>query len=257
MKIIVGDCVEELSKLEAGSIPLCVTSPPYGGLRTYNGKFTYDFNGLAYEMYRILCDGGILCWVIGDEVKNGAEMLIPFRQAVFFVDRGGLQVHDTMIYHKLNFSHPEKVRYHQVFEFVLILSKGKPRTFNPIVDKPNARAGQIGNLGVNSFTLRDGSKSLRRKKIITDNGMRGNVWTGKTRGQEEMCKKLPRTAMMPKWLARDLILSWSNPGDTVLDPFAGSGTVGQQAEKHGRHAILIDIDPELAELGTTKAPLCS
>jgi DNA modification methylase len=49
--------------------------------------------------------------------------------------------------------------------------------------------------------------------------------------------------MMPQWLARDLILSWSSPGDTVIDPFAGSCTTGIEAEKLGRKAICIEINP--------------
>jgi adenine-specific DNA-methyltransferase len=59
---------------------------------------------------------------------------------------------------------------------------------------------------------------------------------------------LKHPAMMPKWLARDLILSWSNEGDTVLDPFAGSFTTCIEAEKIGRKAIGIEINPEYIKL---------
>lgn len=88
----------------------------------------------------------------------------------------------------------------------------------------------------------------RTRNIITEYGMRGNIWKGKTRGQEEMCEALPHPAMMPKWLARDLILSWSNPGDLVCDPMAGSGTVGMMALETGRRAVLIDSSEEYCEL---------
>lgn len=157
-------------------------------------------------------------------------------------------MHDTMIWHKLNFAHPEKVRYHQVFEYVFVLTKGKPRTFNPIKDKRNATAGRIGCLGKNTYAKRDGSRSTRATYVTKTLGQRGNVWTGKTRGQEEFCKNLPHPAMMPKWLARDLIASWSNPGDTILDPFAGSGTTGRQALELGRKFIGIDLNPDCIEL---------
>jgi DNA modification methylase len=242
-QIINSDCLEALSKMPEASVECIVTSPPYGQLRTYGG-FKWDFEAIAKELFRVLCDGGVLCWNVGDEVVEGSETLAPLRQAIYFKDSVGFCVHDTMIWHKLNFSSPSFNRYHQCFEYVFILSKGKPRTFNPIKDKQNSTAGRIGNLGTNTFMKRDGERETRSKYVTADLGMRHNVWKGKTRGQEDMCEVLPHPAMMPKWLARDLILSWSNHGDTVLDPFAGSGTTGKMALEVGRNAILIDSNPE-------------
>jgi DNA modification methylase len=242
-QIINSDCLEALSKMPEASVECIVTSPPYGNLRTYGG-FKWDFEVIAKELFRVLVSGGVLCWNVADQVVDGSETLTSFRQGLYFVDEVGFRMHDRMIYEKLNFSHPEKNRYHQVFEDIFILSKNAPRVFNPIKDKKNSTAGQIGNLGVNTFTEADGSKSVREKKVTAEFGMRHNVWKGKTRGQEDMCEVLPHPAMMPKWLARDLILSWSNHGDTVLDPFAGSGTTGKMALEVGRNAILIDSNPE-------------
>jgi len=245
--ILTGDCREILKTLPEKSVQCCVTSPPYDDLRTYGGH-SWDFELTALELHRVLCDGGVLCWNVGDQVVDGSETLTSCKQKIFFAEGCGFRVHDTMIYEKLNFSHPERVRYHQVFEYVFILSKGAPRSFNPIKDKKNATAGCVGNLGVNTFTERDGSKSERSKKVTAEYGMRTNVWKGKTRGQEDMCEVLPHPAMMPKWLARDLILSWSNLGDVVLDPFSGSGTTGQMAVEVGRKAILIELNPEYSQL---------
>ena len=241
-QIIQGDAAAMLATLPKASVQLVMTSPPYNDCRRYEGRVTaWDFEATATELERTLCSGGVICWNVGSQVVDGSETLTPFKQAIYFVDQCGLRLHDTMIYEKLNFSHPERVRYHQVFEYVFILSKGDPRCFNPIKDKKNLTAGCVGNLGVNTFTERDGSKSVRSKKVTAEYGMRGNVWRGKTRGQEDMCEELPHPAMMPKWLARDLILSWSNPGDTVLDPLCGSGTTLKQALEVGRNAIGIEI----------------
>jgi site-specific DNA-methyltransferase (adenine-specific) len=240
-----GDSVERLLEIPSGSIHLVVTSPPYDDLRSYGREAVeWNFEGTARQLYRVLCDGGVLCWNVNDSVEDGSETLTSCEQKIFFRRQCGFRIHDTMIYEKLNFSHPEKTRYHQVFEYVFVLSKGAPRTFNPIKDKKNATAGCVGNLGVNTFTERDGSKSERSKKVTAEYGMRHNVWKGKTRGQEDMCEVMKHPAPMPKWLARDLILSWSNPGDVVLDPFLGSGTVAQMANAHGRHAIGIDKSTE-------------
>jgi site-specific DNA-methyltransferase (adenine-specific) len=233
------DCLEGMREIEDKSIDLTVTSPPYDNLRTYGNESgpQWNFEKTAKELYRITKDGGVVCWNVNDSMIDGSESLTHARQAIFFVDVCGFNLHDTMIYKKSNFSHPEKVRYHQVFEYILILSKGSPKTFNPIKDKKNATAGCIGNLGVNTYTEKDGSKSVREKKVTAEYGMRLNVWEGNTRGQEDMCIKLDHPAMMPRWLARDLIISWSNKKDTVFEPFLGSGTTVEESIKLGRSFI--------------------
>lgn len=240
-KVLCGDVLEILKTLPGESVQCCVTSPPYGNLRTYEHGRGWDFEGTAAELYRVLVPGGVLCWNVGDEVVGGSETLTPFRQGVCFVDSVGFRMHDRMIYHKTNFSNPEHVRYHQMFEDVFVMSKGKPRTFNPICDKKNTYAG-TGTFGRNTFTRADGTKGERPKNVIKEFGMRGNVWTGPTRGQEEVCVSLPHPAMMPLWLAADLVKSWSNPGDTVLDPFAGSGTTLEVAKRLGRDYIGIELN---------------
>jgi site-specific DNA-methyltransferase (adenine-specific) len=242
-----GDCLEVLATLPEESVQTCVTSPPYDNLRTYQG-FEWDFENTARELYRVMCKGGVAAWNVGDSVVDGSETLTSAKQKIFFVEQCGFRLHDTMIYEKCNFSHPEKTRYHQVFEYVFILSKGAPRCFNPICDKPNSTAGAVGNFGVNTFTERDGSKSERTKKLKAEFGMRGNVWKGKTAGQETVCAELLHPAQMPEWLARDLVKSWSNEGDLVLDPFSGSGTTLAVAKSLGRKALGIELSAKYCEL---------
>lgn len=249
-RCIVGSCLDVLPTLEAGRVQLVVTSPPYDDLRTYGGikPFTWeDFTEASRALSRVLCDGGVMCWNVGDSVVDGSETLTSARQAIYFKDVCGLRVHDTMIYEKSNFGHPEKSRYHQLFEYVFVLSKGSPRCFNPIADKPNAWAG-TGPFGVSTMRSRDGSQVEKKRNIIADFGMRGNVWRGNTSGQESVCAEIKHPATMPFWLARDLIQSWSNPGDTVLDPFFGSGTTGKAAELLGRKWIGIEVNPEYEKL---------
>lgn len=245
-KIINSDCLEGLKVIPNNFIQLTVSSPPYQQVRDYNG-YQFEFKKTAKELYRITRNGGIVAWVIGDSVENKSLTLEPFEQALYFKNECGFLVHERLIYQKRNFSHPQKNRYHTVCEDIFILSKGPPKIFNGIFDRKNLTAGAIGNLGVNTFTEKDGSKSVRKKKITAEFGKRHNVWLGNTRGQEEMCVELKHPAMMPKWLARDLILSYSNENDIVFDPLAGSGTVLQQAYKLNRKFIGGDCSHEYCQ----------
>jgi len=250
IQILTGDCREVLASLPSDSIPCAVTSPPYDGLRNgaYAGLTWDDFMVIARQLYRVLMPGGVLCWNVNDATVNGSETLTSCKQKIFFAEECSFRIHDTMIWKKLNFSHPESVRYHQIFEYVFILSKGAPAAFNPIKDRPNVMAGKIGSYGANTYTKRNGEKGTRPRYVNTEFGMRYNLWEGHTRGQEELHNGLEHPAMMPKWLARDLILSFSNPGDTILDPMGGSGTTGRAAVELGRKAILIELNPEYAAL---------
>ncbi len=244
--LLEGDAVANLRTLETGSVQCVVTSPPYDALRTYGG-FTWDFEATAKELYRVMCAGGIVCWNIGDAIIDGSETLSSFKQAIFFKERCGFRVHDTMIYEKHNFAHPEINRYHQLFEYVFILTKESPRCFNPLRDKRNSWAG-TGTFGRNSVREPDGSMSVRPRTLISEFGMRGNIWKGLTGGSETLCNGSIHPAVMPEWLAHDLILSWSNVGDMVLDPFGGSGTTGRCAIELGRKAILIELNPKYCDL---------
>lgn len=238
--IIHNDCCEALSAMQAESIHLVVTSPPYDQLRTCYAN-DFNFERLAVELTRVLVPGGIICWNVNDSTTGGSETLTSCKQKIFFHEQCGLRIHDTMIYEKNNFGHPERARYHSLFEYVFILSKGKPRCFNPIKDKKNTWAG-TGTWGRNSVREANGDMGLRTRNIISEYGMRGNVWKGKTSGQERGTSGSIHPAKMPDWLARDLIVSWSNVGDVVLDPMCGSGTTLCQAKKLNRCWIGIDND---------------
>jgi DNA modification methylase len=218
-----GDCLEVMKEIEDKSVDLTVTSPPYDNLRTYNG-YSFDFENTAKELFRITKDGGVVVWVVGDQTINGSETGTSFKQALYFKEIG-FNLHDTMIYAKNNFSNPSTNRYHQIFEYMFVLSKGNPKVFNPIKDKTNVYAGHIGSWGENTTRQVDGSMKKRPKKLINDYGLRYNIWKYKTskNGQEDdIAYKHP--AIFPIKLAKDHIISWSNEGDVIFDPFLGSGT---------------------------------
>jgi site-specific DNA-methyltransferase (adenine-specific) len=252
IEIKYGDSVKMMIGMRDETIHLVVTSPPYDKLRDY-GNHPWDFENTARQLYRVLVPGGIVCWNVNDSVVNGCETLTTCKQKIFFVEQAGFRVHDTMIWEKTHVGTPDSSRYHQMFEYIFILSKGAPRVFNPIKDRKNIWAGLNPAFGKNTKRKPNGEmRTLTSRNICLEFGLRKNVWQGNSRAQEEPCKKLPHHAMMPRWLAKDLIRSFSNEGDTVLDPFAGSGTVGFMARDMNRNSVMIDKDRHAIQLMRNK-----
>jgi site-specific DNA-methyltransferase (adenine-specific) len=226
-------------------IDLTVTSPPYDNLRTYNG-FSFNFEEVAQELYRITKDGGVVVWVVGDATINGSETGTSFRQALYFKEIG-FNLHDTMIYmsDKPPLTHN---RYEQKFEYMFIFSKGKPKTFNPIKE-PCLNAGQSNKHNTFRHT---GEKTATFHSIngIKDTKIKGNIWFYKTGNNKSTKDKIAfeHPAIFPEQLAHDHIISWSNPGDIVFDPFIGSGTTAKMAYLNGRNYCGIDISEEYCEI---------
>ena len=238
--------LETMAKMPDCFVDLTVTSPPYDGLRTYNG-YSFPFEDIAKELFRITKQGGILVWIVGDGHEKGGETLTSFKQALFFKEIGFI-VHDTIIYKKNNFSVPFPDKYHQTFEYCFILSKGKKKTFNPICDRKNKKAGQSG--GVQSITEKDGTRSKRSAKIINDYGKRHNVWEYDTGMYLSTKDKFAfnHPAIFPEELVKDHIISWSNEGDLVYDPFMGSGTTAIACKSLGLDYIGSELDKDYFEI---------
>jgi DNA modification methylase len=245
-QIICGDCVEVMKSWPDECIDLTVTSPPYDNLRDYKG-YTFDFETIAKELYRVTKPGGVVVWVVSDATINGSETGTSFRQALYFKDVCGFNLHDTMIYKKKASRFPETNRYYQVFEYMFVFSKGRPKTVNLIRDRRNLG---FGNAICEHARQKDGTLKKRKGKIISKLGVRFNIWEYSTGGsisaQDEIAFQHP--AIFPEQLAADHIISWSNPGDIVLDPMCGSGTTCKMALKLGRRFIGIDIAEEYCEI---------
>jgi site-specific DNA-methyltransferase (adenine-specific) len=238
------NCLDTMARMPNGLIDLTVTSPPYDNLRDYNG-YSFDFEAIAKELYRVTKDGGVVVWVVGDSTVKGSESGTSFRQALYFKEIG-FNLHDTMIYQKHNFSNPSSNRYHQIFEFMFVLSRGKPATFNPIKDRRNIEANKVGSWGKNTSRQQDGSFVERAKKVNTEFGMRYNIWRIKT----EMRPLHP--APFPEQLANDHIITWSNESDIVYDPFMGSGTTAKMAVLNNRNYIGSEISEGYVDICTKR-----
>jgi site-specific DNA-methyltransferase (adenine-specific) len=239
-KVIQGDCLEVMKDIPDKSIDMILTSPPYDNLRTYNG-YAFDFVGVAKELYRVTKQGGVVVWVVGDETSKFCESLSSFKQAIYF-NEIGFNLLDTMIFAKKDYppAYPTLRRYANQFEYMFVFSKGKPETFNPI---------QVEKMG-----LGQGKKAFRKtngelvRKLVVDNGKKtkpaSNLWFYQVGGGNGS----NHPAVFPEKLAEDHILSWSNEGDTILDPMAGSGTTLKMAKKNNRNYIGIEISPEYIDI---------
>lgn len=249
--IICGKAEQELLEFPTNYFDLTITSPPYDALRDYKG-FSFDFKTLAQELFRVTAIGGVLVWVVGDSVIKGSETGNSFRQALYFKDVVGYNLHDTMIYEKAGSPFPSSNRYNQIFEYMFVFSKGKPKTVNLIKDKVNKWAGKE-TFGSSSNRQKDGTLKSTGKRKIKEFSVRYNIWRYANGYNHSQANKLAyqHPATFPEKLVHDHIISWSNPGDRVLDPMCGSGTTLRIAKQLFRNYVGIDVSEEYCNLART------
>ena len=248
-KIYNENCLDTMARMPDNFVDLTVTSPPYDNLRQYNG-YSFPFEDIAKELYRVTKEGGVVVWIVGDATINGSETGTSFRQALFFKECG-FNLHDTMLYLKTP-SFPAAdgdKRYSQSFEYMFVFSKGEPMHVNLLKDRKNKWGGSQ-SWGKTSERLKDGSIKEREKINVQEYGYRFNNWeyaTGKGNTTKDEIAYL-HPAMFPEKLAEDHILSWSNENDLVYDCFGGSGTTAKMAHKWRRNWILSEISSEYVKI---------
>ena len=236
------NCLDTMARMPDGVIDLTVTSPPYDNLRTYNG-YEFDFEPIARELYRVTKKGGVVVWVVGDATVNGSETGTSFRQALYFKEIG-FNV-ETMIWEKMgNGCLGSNYFYGQNFEFMFVLTSGKPTTTNLLRDRKNVQ--MAGTVNTSNGHLDQSGKGVNRQIIRQEFGVRHNIW------QINPFQNSEHPAPFPEQLAKDHILSWSNEGDLVYDPFMGSGTTAKAAHQLKRRWIGSEISSEYVELANKR-----
>jgi site-specific DNA-methyltransferase (adenine-specific) len=250
IELHLGDCLEKMKGIPNESVDLTVTSPPYDNLRTYNGNNSlwgeHVWKEVIKDLYRATKDGGVVVWVVGDATIKGSETGTSFKQALWAMECG-FNLHDTMIYQK---STPPLThnRYEQNFEYMFVWSKGKPKRFNGIREPRKYKDNRIKKaFGKNKDDSVDYGYSTQDTTRL-----KRNVWKIFAGGgsNDKFASKHP--AIFPYQLAHDHIISWSNEGDTVLDPFMGSGTTGVAAKNLNRNFIGIEIDKSYFALASKR-----
>lgn len=263
-RVLVGDVRESLKTLPDGSVRCVVTSPPYWGLRDYGheGQLGLEQTRDDYvaamvdvfrEVRRVLADDGTLWLNLGDSYGSGKQLVgIPWRVA-FALQADGWYLRQDIIWAKPN-PMPESVtdRCTKAHEYVFLLTKqsryyydhkaaAEPAKYAghtvKASDPNSAKNGAKGKYGATAagFTQHD--------TVIGETRNRRSVWTVTTKPFRGA-----HFAVMPEALAEPCVLAGSASGDTVLDPFSGSGTVGVVALRHGRNYVGCELNPDYAAL---------
>ena len=242
-KIYNENCLDTMARMEDNFIDLTVTSPPYDNLRTYNG-YSFDFESIAKELYRVTKEGGVVVWVVGDKVNKGSETGTSFKQALFFKECG-FNLHDTMIWYKPNaMPNVDKSRYCQSFEYMFVFSKGKPKTTN-LRTIPTKNAGKV--IKRKTLQTQNCNKANRIDKT-NETRIDFNVYTLNVGGKKEA----EHPAIFPEQLANDHIISWSNENDLVYDCFMGSGTTALVCKINYRNFIGSEISKEYCDISNER-----
>lgn len=242
-KIYNENCLETLGRSSESFIDMTITSPPYDDLRDYNG-YHFPVEEIASGLFEKTKDGGVVIWVVGDRTYNGSESLSSFSHAFAFRD-AGFRVHDTMIYAKNN-PIPSDCgkRYRQAFEYMFCFSKGQPKTFNPLTipikQEKAFKSFRITKVGRNDLA----HDHVAPKERKVNNIFFYNVGTSSSK--DKIAFEHP--AIFPEQLVEDQILTWTDAGDTVYDPFMGSGTSAKVAGLLGRRWFGSEISAEYVEL---------
>ena len=250
-RLILGDCLEVMRDIPDGSVDLTVTSPPYDNLRTYNGNNAqwgeHVWKGVIEELHRVTADGGVVVWVVGDATVKGSETGTSFKQALWAMECG-FNLYDSMIYEKAGTGAIGNNRaYLGIYEFMFVFSKKRPKTVNLIYDRPNKEWNKTGKYATRPCRRSaDGTPSDRVRTPSKPFGRRFNIWrySGAEVRWEKTRGGFDHPAMFPLSLAQDHIISWSNEGDTVLDPFMGSGTTAQVAIANNKQYLGCELNTE-------------
>lgn len=242
-KIYCENCLETMARMPDGFVDLVVTSPPYDNLRQYNG-YSFDFENVAKQLFRVVKPGGVVVWVVGDATINGCETGTSFRQALYFM-QVGFALYDTMIYQKMGQPTPQKpeIRYAHTFEYMFVFCKGvRPNKINLIFQKNNQTAG----VNKEWSKMQRNGDILKFAGVTREAGVLSNVWL--IDSVNETSESRPHPASFPEILAKRHIYTWTNEGDLVYDPFIGSGTTAKMAHLQKRQWIGSEISAEYVKL---------
>ena len=242
-----ADCVEGMARLPDSCVDLVVTSPPYDGVREYNG-YEFDLHATGKALMRVLKPGGLAAMVIQDQTRNFGKSLTSFRTIVDWCDNVGFKLFECVIYRKHGSEGAWwKHRFRVDHEYIPLFLKGqRPAYFDKEPLKVRSKHG--GKVMTGSGNRRtDGHTNGTTRREINATKCRGTVWPYLMAGDKDQLKRR-HPAPFPDQIPTDLIRCFCPPGGVVLDPFLGSGSTAVAARRTGRHFIGFEISQEYCDL---------
>lgn len=248
-RLINGDA-RDLSFLENSSVHLVVTSPPYWNLKLYNENpdqlghiqdyeaFLFELEKVWRHVYRILVPGGRLVCVVGDVCVArrdfGRHLVFPLHADICVVCRRiGFDNLNPIIWHKIANASYEVARGSKFL--------GKPYEPNAIIKNDMEFILMQRKPGGYRKPTEAQREASRISKLDFDRWFQ-QIWNMPGASTKH------HPAPFPLELATRLTRMFSFVGDTVLDPFCGSGTTMVSALRSGRNSIGIEIDPEYCRM---------
>lgn len=260
-EIIKGDCLQVLQKSNEACVDLIVTSPPYADRRvqTYGGikpeKYVEWFLPRSEQFLRVLKPTGSFVLNIKEKAENGERHTYVLELILALRKQGWLWT-EEYIWHKKN-SYPGKWpnRFRDSWERCLHFTKSRKFKMNqesvmvPMGDWAEAR---LKSLGKNDVVRYDSQVGSGFGKNIANWAQRSMAYPTNVLHFATECGNKNHSAAFPRALPEWFIKLFTDEGDWVLDPFAGSGTSIEVAKELGRNAIGIDVVPEYCELAREK-----
>jgi len=236
-----GDCLDLLSGIPDGFVKLAVTSPPYNLGKPYESRLELDeYLGqqrrIIEECVRVLDNRGSICWQVGNYVDNGE--IIPLDIALYPIFSSlGLHLRNRIVWHFGHGLHASK-RFSGRYEVILWFTKGNEFTFNlDAVRVPQKYPTKKHFKGPKKGQLSGNPLGKNPSDIWEIPNVKANH-----------VEKTAHPCQFPVELIERLVLSMTDEGDWVLDPFIGVGTTAIAALMHGRKAIGAEIMPEYVEI---------
>jgi DNA modification methylase len=247
-----GDSTERLGEIPPASLHLGVTSPAFDDTFDYGTRWSDDdWMPLIPQLYRVLVPGGVICWQVRNQIKDGRETCSAERQVLAF-ERAGFWKHHT-IYQRSGIHRPLGRRYYRTITPIYIFSKGGPRFVRLLRDRENKTAGLTSRA---AFRLADGTPRPmpRYAYRVAELGIRSDLWdysSGLGHTYAEPWLNV-HPGIMHRYLARDLILTYSRPGEFVLDPYGGVATTAVAAILEGRRYLSIEREERFHRLAVRR-----